>query len=349
MTEVRLQAGFMELTRNTDCAIAVITPVYNGARYIAETVRSIAAQLGPYDEHVVIDDGSTDDSGAIAARTSTRARVIRQVNSGEAAAVNAGVAATNAPIVAVINADDPILPGLIESARAIFSANPGVDAVYPDWIWIDDSGAEVRRRITREFSIDTLYGEHLCIPGPGAMFRRNRLRNEPVRDATAHGLTDYDFWLRFALHNRRIERIPQFLATWRGHRSGATITLDHSALASKKVAMIERLFARTDLPADIAALREQALSAAHYNAALLSLRDPRVAGRHHALRSYLRCPIWPRSVARSSRRSVLRLTYVCFQPLSGVIHAALEPLLPPQYQLAALKDQMFGLVGGTPR
>lgn len=329
--------------------IAVVTPMFNGARFIESTVRSLAGQLRDKDEYIIVDDGSTDEGADIARAVFDKVRIVRQANQGEAAAVNAGVKASSASVIGIVNADDPILPGLIDAVRAAFEAEPELDAVYPDWVRIDETGAEISRHQTRDFSIRALYGEHLCIPGPGAFFRAAALGAEHIRDPEMVGLSDYDFWLRFALTNRRIRRIPRFLASWRAHRSGGTYQLDGLQLARRRIVMIERLFARADLPADIAALRSLALSAAHYNAALQSLRYPGASGFRHAVNSYRIMPFWPAGVGTGQRRSLPRLCYSSLQPFSAWVHDALAPILPSRYRRASLLDQTFGLDPPTAR
>lgn len=328
--------------------LSVVTPLYNGRAFIAETALSILGQVSAVDEYLVIDDGSTDGGGEIVAGLSDRVRVVRQENGGEAQAVNRGVAMTSAPVIGVVNADDPILPGLLEAVRAAFGADPDLAAVYPDWRRIDVDGATLSLHRTREFSLRALYAEHVCVPGPGAFFRRACLGDEPVRDPAMHGLTDYDFWLRFALRNRNIRRIPQVLACWRAHRAGATYRLDGAALARRRVQMIERLFARPDLPDDIARLRRQALSAAHYNAALQGLRDPKAPALRHALASYAALPLWPSGAPEGQRRSWAHLAYAAAQPLSAWAHQALNPVLPSRFRRQAVLDLRFGL-SGAPR
>jgi glycosyltransferase involved in cell wall biosynthesis len=104
--------------------VSIITPVYNGAGYIAETVASVLKQDYRPIEYIVVDDGSHDDTLACLTPFQDQIRVITQANQGEAAAVNAGVAAASGEILGIVNADDPVLPGLISSAVARLSAEP---------------------------------------------------------------------------------------------------------------------------------------------------------------------------------------------------------------------------------
>mgnify|MGYP006307410679 CR=1 FL=1 len=72
-------------------AISVIIPVYNRERYLPEAIRSVLAQTQPAMEIIVVDDGSTDNSAAIATSFGEFVRYCRQASSGAAAARNPGV------------------------------------------------------------------------------------------------------------------------------------------------------------------------------------------------------------------------------------------------------------------
>ncbi len=87
-------------------AISVIMPVFNGAPYIEAALASILAQHHPALEVVVVDDGSTDGSGAIAAAHGEAIRVERQDNAGAAAARNRGLALARGTTIAFLDADD---------------------------------------------------------------------------------------------------------------------------------------------------------------------------------------------------------------------------------------------------
>lgn len=92
--------------------VSVVIPVHNGARFLAEAIRSALDQTYPPHEVIVVDDGSDDASAAIAA--SHKATVIRQPNRGVSAARNAGLAKASGEYVALLDADDIWLPTKLE-------------------------------------------------------------------------------------------------------------------------------------------------------------------------------------------------------------------------------------------
>ncbi len=91
-------------------AISVIIPVNNGARYLAEAVQSVLAQTWPPGEVLVVDDGSTDNSGAIARAFGPPVRLLTQANLGPAAARNLGVVQATGDMLAFLDADDIWMP-----------------------------------------------------------------------------------------------------------------------------------------------------------------------------------------------------------------------------------------------
>lgn len=111
--------------------VTVAIPAYNESRVIAGTLRALAACHPPPQHVVVVDDGSVDDTSAVAEACRSvlpGLRVITQPNRGKAAALNAAIAATDADIVVVIDADTQVTPSLIAEITAPF-ADPSVGAV----------------------------------------------------------------------------------------------------------------------------------------------------------------------------------------------------------------------------
>lgn len=304
----------------TEFRATVITPVYNGRGYIAETIESVLAQREekravPFD-YIVVDDGSTDGTGDfVAGRYGDRLRLIRQPNQGEPAAVNRGIAEASTDIVGIVNADDPIRPDLVRVAVHALESNPDFVAIYPDWEMIDAVGAIVQTIRASDFDLRMHLEQHLCLPGPGAFFRRSALRGELARDPRWRYTGDYEMWLRLALRGR-IVHIPRVLATWRRHSAGASQAARTWLMASNKVDMIEAFFRRPDLPADVRALERQAMSSALYCAALLAIHGPTVPARRYMWRSVSLSAWWPTHFAPVRRRSWIRIAYVIALPAS---------------------------------
>lgn len=293
-----------------------ITPVYNGKAFIAETVDSILAQtFGDFD-YIVVDDGSTDGTAELLAeRYGDAIVVIRQANAGEAAAVNRGVDAAQTDIVCVVNADDPVRPGLLQAAMRVLDSSPDIVGVYPDWEMIDAAGTVVKSVQTHDFDLCMHVEQHLCLPGPGGVFHKSALGDEPARDPRLRYTSDYDFWMRLALKGK-VRRIPEVLATWRVHDAGASISARSAEMAENKINAVSWFFARADLPAELREHQKLALSVAHYSASLLAIHDAAVPGRRYLLKSLWLVPFWPGNFDPERHRAWGHILYVLALPLS---------------------------------
>ena len=109
--------------------VSVVIAAFNAAHTLPETLASVHAQTRAADEINVVDDGSTDDTGAVA-RTDYRVRTITLPRGGPAAAQNTGVAAATGDAVAFLDADDLWTPRKLALQTAALQAGPALDAVF---------------------------------------------------------------------------------------------------------------------------------------------------------------------------------------------------------------------------
>ncbi|MEO5598401.1 MAG: glycosyltransferase family 2 protein [Novosphingobium sp.] len=93
--------------------ISFLVPTYNRGGYIGEALEAICAQMGPQDELLVIDDGSTDDTREVVAATDSRIRYMYQDNAGKSAALNRGMAASDGEFVLICDDDDVLRSGAV--------------------------------------------------------------------------------------------------------------------------------------------------------------------------------------------------------------------------------------------
>ncbi len=113
-------------------SISVIIPAYNAARFVGEAIESVLAQTYPAGEIVVIDDGSVDETAAVASRYAG-VRVIRQENRGIGRTRNRGMGETTGELVAFLDADDLWLPAKLQRQVEWLRANPECDMVFT-WV-----------------------------------------------------------------------------------------------------------------------------------------------------------------------------------------------------------------------
>ncbi len=121
---------------------SVIIPAFNGAPWIAQTLDAVLAQTLPAGEVIVIDDGSTDDTGAVVARFAPRVTYLRQANAGVQAARNRGIAAAKGDWIALCDQDDVWLPGYLQAGANLLAADPGVEFIFSNFRQLRPEGLE---------------------------------------------------------------------------------------------------------------------------------------------------------------------------------------------------------------
>ena len=114
-------------------SVSVVVPAFEAARFLEEAVGSIRAQTRPVNEVIIVDDGSTDETLAIAHRLAaawTAVRVVSQENRGPSAARNAGLSTASGDLVTFLDADDRMVTDRIEVQVAFLAAHRGIDIVF---------------------------------------------------------------------------------------------------------------------------------------------------------------------------------------------------------------------------
>lgn len=240
--------------------VSIVMPAFNAADYIAETIDSLLAQDYPDLEIVAVDDGSTGTTGVILARYEGRIRLHRQTNAGQSAAMAAGWNMTDGAFIG-----DRLKPSAVRRCAEELEARPDVVLVYPDFDVIDDRSQRLLTVEPPDFSRRALYGELHCLPGPGALFRRSAYEKAGPWRTDLRQIPDLDFFLRLAIEGD-FYHVSEVLAEFRRHAQSTTYRAVPFERGEEPLLVIERLFARPDLPADI----RQWERSARANADLLS-------------------------------------------------------------------------------
>jgi len=201
--------------------VTIVTPSYNMAYYLRNTIESVFAQDYPRIEYIVVDGGSIDNTPEILNGYAGRLRSITGQDKGPSDAAHKGFQQASGEIFAWLNADDVYLPGAVRTAVEYLLAHPEVDVVYGEGYWIDESGAVIRRYPTLPFDPKML--ERDCfICQPAAFIRASAYRRCGL-DPDVNQSFDYDLWIRMAKQNIRFAAIPEYLAGSRMHQGAKTI------------------------------------------------------------------------------------------------------------------------------
>jgi glycosyltransferase involved in cell wall biosynthesis len=179
----------------SDVRIAVIVPCFNDGGTVEETVASVKAS-GDTVELVVVDDGSTDQASADAFNRLEAAgvRVVHQANTGLAGARNAGLAATTAPYVYPLDADDLLVPGALDRLAAALDADRHAVVAWGDLEVIGDASSV---RLSAP-SLDPWLLSHIDLIPQASLLRRGTLEAVGGWQPRAPGYEDWDLWLSLA-------------------------------------------------------------------------------------------------------------------------------------------------------
>lgn len=187
--------------------VSVIIPVYNAARYVADTVRSVLASTYTDIEVICIDDGSTDDSLQVLqqlAQSDERIRVMHQINAGVCRARNAAIAASHGQYIFPLDADDLLMPQFLAQAVDVLEAHPEVKAVAPT---AEFFGERTGAWHLPPFSIKT--EAHRNILAACALYRRSDFDQTDGYCAEIVAREDWDFWINMLKRGGTVVRLPQ--------------------------------------------------------------------------------------------------------------------------------------------
>ena len=185
-------------------SMSIITPSFNQAAFVEQTLRSVVDEGYPDLDYLVMDGGSTDGTVDILGRYDDRLRWVSRPDGGQAAALNTGFADTTGEIVGWINSDDYYAPGALHAAGQVFAEHPEVQWLYGRCPIVDREGHETRSLVThyKEFWMRRYLYERLLIENfinqPTVFFRRSLLERIGPIDATMHNAFDYHLFLRMA-------------------------------------------------------------------------------------------------------------------------------------------------------
>jgi len=202
--------------------VSIVTPSFNQAKYIEQTLLSVLNQDYPNIEYIVIDGGSSDGSQTVIERYADRlAYWVTEPDRGHPDAVNKGFARATGEILAFINSDDLYMAGAVSEAVAALNQHPEVGMVYGDGLLVDSEGQLLDPHYYRTLSLlDLLCNEVLLQP---TVFMRREILEQVGGLEEAYPLVfDHVLWIRFA-SLAPILHIPSIWAVERTHSDAKTI------------------------------------------------------------------------------------------------------------------------------
>jgi glycosyltransferase involved in cell wall biosynthesis len=322
-----------------DGLITVITPAYNVARYIEAAARSVLRQTYSNFEYIVVDDGSSDDTLAVAhrlARLDRRVKVLSIDHSGSSRARNIGIAAGRGEFIAFLDGDDTWEPGFLEVMVSVLTeSSRQTRAVFcQSRVFHDDRGCaalELHRFAPGSYDMNRMLSTWNPAGNGSSLLARSECFEEAggFREDLASAV-DFDMWLRILAGSEsyRFTGVPNVLVNYR--RRPNSISADQSA----------RFDALYHLVLEFGGRLSPAERRSYYHPIILGLRSRR---RLKAIRLIWAALPWgPPSILmdRRWRRVALYLVLATVGlPLERPARALHRRLARPRYEMCCSVDR----------
>ena len=211
-------------------SFSVVTCCYNQGSFLADNIEAVLAQDYPDFEHIVVDDGSTDNTPEVCRRYS-HIRYIYQENAGQSAALNRGLQEAKGDVIAWVNSDDYYEPGAFQRVAAELPPPGERVIVAGEANVVNADGAFMWKLKARRVSpLKLLWHPDLyrwegraCIPcQPSTFFYRSLVEEIGCLKTDLKYGMDYEYWIRAMAQGYRFRCIPQVLSNYRYHADSHT-------------------------------------------------------------------------------------------------------------------------------
>ena len=252
--------------------VSIVIPAYNQAHYLSRAIQSALEQTHRDLEVIVVDDGSSDETAAVAhSFADPRLRYIYQANRGLSAARNTGLRHAGGEFVSFLDSDDQFRPRKIELLLAELKRHPEAGLAAGQAIPVDPDGQPIGQIFAKELPVESaqwLLGNPLHVGS--VLVRREWQEQVGFFDETLRSYEDWDLWLRLALAGCPMRWVAQPVSLYRFHP--AQMTRDGQQMTAATFAVLDKAFADPALPESWRRLHDQAYSNAHLRAAAQGYR-----------------------------------------------------------------------------
>ncbi|HEX7177459.1 MAG TPA: glycosyltransferase family 2 protein [Pyrinomonadaceae bacterium] len=204
--------------------ISIVTPSFNQAAYLEQTILSVVGQNYEPLEFIIIDGGSTDDSVEVIKKYEQHlAHWVSEPDRGQAHAINKGLAHATGDLVAYINSDDLYLPGAFAAVTRHFDEHPRCEWLCGDTLMFGEGGVDQTSLVSANVprTAAQVLSWAYKAPQPGMFWRR-----ELLRDGFAEQWRycfDHELYVRLLLDGHACEHLPLPVAAYRLHATSKTV------------------------------------------------------------------------------------------------------------------------------
>lgn len=206
--------------------ISIITPNYNYGKYISKTIESVITQDYSNYEHIIVDDGSTDDSCSVVqhfiSQNGEKIKLIKQINKGQSIALNKALNSVSGDIICWINSDDYYEPNIFSKIIKIFEENDDIDAVFGDVNHVDHTNKLIKKKRYLPFNYNSavFLGFGRCICSNTIFWRRKISEGIFFNENLVYSM-DADYWSKILI-NKNVYHVDSPIANWRQHKIAKT-------------------------------------------------------------------------------------------------------------------------------
>ena len=248
--------------------VSIVTPTYNQAEYLAETIESVLMQDYPNIEYIVLDDGSKDHTRNVLEKYNGRFRWESHENMGQAKTLNKGWKMAKGEVIGYLSSDDILYPGAISKLINILLSDVDISVVYPNCHLINPRSEVIKKNVSRKFDYENLIIKQECYIGPGALFWKRVYEKVGGWMPDLKLAPDREFWMRVGVYGRFV-MIEEPLAGYRMHPNSISYYEKRPEIALEYIKVLDDYFSRENISKDIVLRKNEAYS----NALLIIARS----------------------------------------------------------------------------
>lgn len=230
--------------------ISAIIPTYNRSDHLRQALHSIMQQTLRPKEIIVIDDGSTDSTGAMINDFFPNVKYLYQKNSGVSSARNTGIKLATGDWIAFLDSDDQWLPEKLEKQQQALKDSPGIKLCHTEEIWIRN-GVRVNamKKHTKRGGWIFQHCLPLCSISPSSAIIHNSVFDDVgLFDESLPACEDYDMWLRITAKYPVIFLEDPLITKFGGHKD--QLSRKHWGMDRFRIQALQKILDKNDLPAE---------------------------------------------------------------------------------------------------
>jgi len=207
----------------TQPLVSIVTPSFNQAQFLEQTILSVVGQDYPNIEFIVMDGGSSDGSVEIIRRHEDRiGSWTSERDNGQTDAIRRGFERSTGEILAWLNSDDLLAPSAVRIAVDVLHRFPDAGTVYGDRLHVDAKGNVIGINRMPAF-YPSMFRRNITLPQETVFFRRDSYEKAGGLDESLAFSMDFDLWVRLA-KVAPVRHVPAFLGSYREHAASKSVT-----------------------------------------------------------------------------------------------------------------------------